>query len=123
MRTPHQLGAELVGTFGLVFEGTGAIIVDHQTGAVGHSGVAIIFGLVVMIMVYAPGHLSGAHLNPAVTLAFASTQHLPRSRAAGYVIATHGCAACQRAPQAADRFSREPRRSPSPRLRWPLVLA
>lgn len=87
MRAPHQLAAELVGTFGLVFAGTGAVIVNHQTGALGHPGVAITFGLVVMVMVYATGHLSGAHLNPAVTLAFAITRHLPWSRAAGYWIA------------------------------------
>jgi MIP family channel proteins len=87
MRAPHQLGAELVGTFGLVFAGTGAVIVDHQTGALGHPGVASTFGLVVMVMVYATGHLSGAHLNPAVTLAFAITRHLPWPRAAGYGIA------------------------------------
>src|SRR4051812_32596525 len=62
--------AELIGTFGLVFAGTGAIVIDAETGgAVGHIGVGLTFGLIVMTMIYATGHISGAHLNPAVTLA------------------------------------------------------
>jgi len=64
--------AEVIGTFALVFCGTGAIIIDQQTGgAVSHAGVAITFGLVVMSMIYALGNISGAHLNPAVSIAFA----------------------------------------------------
>lgn len=53
----------------------GAIVVDAQTGALGNVGIALTFGLAVMIMVAATGHVSGAHLNPAVTLAFALTRH------------------------------------------------
>lgn len=87
MNNAHQLGAEVIGTFGLVFAGTGAIIINTQTGALGHTGVAITFGLIVMVMIYATGHISGAHLNPAVTLAFAVTRHLPWPRAAGYWLA------------------------------------
>lgn len=63
--------AESLGTFALVFCGTGAIIINQQTGGVvTHAGIAITFGLVVMAMIYALGSVSGAHLNPAVTLAF-----------------------------------------------------
>ena len=61
--------AEVIGTFALVFCGTGAIIIDQQTGgAVTHVGVAITFGLIVMSMIYSLGSISGAHLNPAVSI-------------------------------------------------------
>lgn len=63
--------AELLGTFTLVFCGTGAIVINQQSGgAVTHVGIATTFGLVVMAMIYTFGSVSGAHLNPAVTLAF-----------------------------------------------------
>lgn len=63
--------SELLGTFTLVFCGTGAIVVNQQSGgAVTHVGIALTFGLVVMAMIYTFGSVSGAHLNPAVTLAF-----------------------------------------------------
>ena len=66
-----RLAAEAFGTFALVFAGTGAIAVDGLTGgAVGHVGVALTFALVVMAMIYAIGDVSGAHINPAVTLGF-----------------------------------------------------
>ena len=80
----RTLVAEVVGTFALVFAGCGAIMVDAKTGALGHVGVAISFGLVIMVMIYAVGHISGAHFNPAVTLAFAVSRHFPASRVAAY---------------------------------------
>jgi MIP family channel proteins len=88
---PHQLlralVAEAIGTFALVFAGAGAIMVDAKTHQLGHVGVAITFGLVIMVMIYAVGHVSGAHFNAAVTFAFALTRHFPWSKAVGYWIA------------------------------------
>src|SRR5689334_24415670 len=59
-------------------------MVDARTGALGHVGVAISFGLVIMVMIYAVGHISGAHLNPAVTFAFAVSRHVPWPRGPRY---------------------------------------
>jgi glycerol uptake facilitator-like aquaporin len=83
----RSLVAELIGTFALVFAGAGAIMVDAKTHALGHVGVAIIFGLVIMAMIYAVGHVSGAHFNPAVSLAFALTRHFPWTRVGTYWLA------------------------------------
>jgi aquaporin NIP len=79
--------AETIGTFMLVFAGAGAVMVDAKTHALGHVGVAITFGLVIMAGIYAVGHISGAHFNPAVTLAFALTRNFPPARAVGYWLA------------------------------------
>jgi aquaporin NIP len=79
--------AEAIGTFALVFAGAGAVMVDAKTHALGHVGVAITFGLVIMAMIYAVGHISGAHFNGAVTFAFALTRHFPWSRATVYWLA------------------------------------
>lgn len=68
----RRVVAELVGTYALVTTGCGAIVVNAQTGALSHLGVALTFGLVIIVMIASTGHLSGAHFNPAVTLAFAS---------------------------------------------------
>ncbi len=84
----HRLGpsllAEGIGTFVLVFAGCGAIAVDSLQGGLGSAGVAAAFGLAIMVMVYALGHVSGAHFNPAVTAAFAISGHLPPVRVLPY---------------------------------------
>ena len=69
--------AEAVGTFFLVFAGTGAIVVDAVTGGtVTHAGIALTFGMIVMVMIYAVGEISGAHFNPAVTIGFTLARRL-----------------------------------------------
>ncbi|MGL6278412.1 MAG: MIP family channel protein [Gaiella sp.] len=83
-RLARSLLAELIGTFALVFFGCGAIMVAADTDAFGHVGVALAFGLVIMIMIYALGHVSGAHFNPAVTLAFAISRHFAWPRVGLY---------------------------------------
>ncbi len=84
----RRAAAEALGVFALVFAGCGAIVTEAEhPGALGAVGIALVFGLVIMAMVYATGHLSGAHLNPAVTLAFLATRRLPRSEALAYLLA------------------------------------
>jgi aquaporin NIP len=79
--------AEIIGTFALVFCGTGAIIIDNVTkGGVTHVGVAITFGLVVMAMIYGLGDVSGAHLNPAVSIAFTLAGRLPLKSLGIYLV-------------------------------------
>lgn len=80
--------AELLGTFALVFCGTGAVVINDVTsGAVSHVGIGITFGLIVTVMIYAFGSISGAHINPAVTLAFSFTDRFERKYLIGYIIA------------------------------------
>lgn len=81
------LAAEVVGTFALVFAGCGAIVVQAQTGALGHLGVCMVFGLVVLAMIYSVGNISGAHLNPAVTVGFWAAGRMGFGKVPGYVLA------------------------------------
>ncbi len=82
-----KFAAEAMGTFALVFAGTGAIVINQATnGSITHVGIALTFGLVVLAMIYTLGEVSGAHLNPAVTLAFCSAGRMPWSEALPYVV-------------------------------------
>lgn len=82
----RRYGAEFVGTYALVTAGCGAIVVNEKTGALTHVGVALAFGLVIMVMIAAVGHISGAHFNPAVTVAFTLTRHRPWHEAPLYIL-------------------------------------
>lgn len=80
--------AEALAAFALVFIGCGAVVTDAtRDGALGAVGVAAVFGLIVMVMIYATGHLSGAHINPAVTVAFTLTRQFPLRDAVAYIAA------------------------------------
>ena len=80
--------AEFLGTFILVFAGTGAIVINQVAGGViGHPGIALTFGLVVLAMIYTFGDISGAHLNPAVTVAFAAAGRFPWKEVPPYLAA------------------------------------
>jgi len=81
----RRAAAELLGTYALVTAGCGAIVVDGTSHALGHGGVAACFGLVILIAVAAAGHLSEAHFNPAVTVAFAGFRHFPWREVPVYV--------------------------------------
>jgi len=79
--------AEVIGTFALVFCGTGAIIINQESsGAITHVGIAFTFGLIVMVMIYALGPISGAHLNPAVTIAFTFAKRFQAKEIVPYVL-------------------------------------
>lgn len=81
-----QLTAELLGTYFLVLAGTGAIVIDTLTGELTHVGVALTFGLVVTALIFAFGHISGAHFNPAVTISFLLLKKIDSKSALCYLL-------------------------------------
>ncbi|WP_315791979.1 MIP/aquaporin family protein [Fischerella sp. JS2] len=84
----QEVLAEAIGTFTLVFAGTGAVMVNEVSkGAVTHVGISFVFGAVVAALIYSIGHLSGAHFNPAVTLAFWTSGFFPKRRVLPYILA------------------------------------
>ena len=82
-----KCGAEFIGTFALVFAGTGAIVINETSGgAITHVGISLTFGLIVLAMVYTVGDISGAHLNPAVSLGFFAARRFPLREVVPYVL-------------------------------------
>jgi aquaporin NIP len=74
----EQILAEILGTYFMIFAGCGSVVVNQRTGGtVTFPGICVVWGLVVMVMVYSVGHVSGAHFNPAVTVAFATCRRFP----------------------------------------------
>src|SRR3954452_610839 len=82
----RRLGAEFLGTFVLVFAGCGAAVLDAGNHGIDFLGVALAFGLAVMVMVYAVGAISGAHFNPAITLGLAVARRFPWTDVLAYVV-------------------------------------
>ncbi len=83
----QKLAAEFWGTFALLFAGTGAVVINEASGAVTHVGIAITFGLIIMAMIYTLGDVSGAHFNPAVTIAFAFAKRFAWREVGPYILA------------------------------------
>jgi MIP family channel proteins len=88
VRLSHRMTAEAIGAFAIVFFGCGAIMVAQRfSGSISGAAIPVVFGLVVAAMIYTLGHISGAHFNPAVTLAFAVSRHFPARDVAAYWLA------------------------------------
>ena len=82
-----KCSAEFIGTFALVFAGTGAIVINEVSGgAITHVGISLTFGLIVLVMIYAVGDVSGAHLNPAVSLGFFAARRFSLRDLVPYVL-------------------------------------
>ena len=91
----RKLVAEFIGTFTMVFAGCGAVAADELIrGGVTHLGICLTFGLAVCVMIYATGHISGAHFNPAVTVGFAAVKRFPWREVPAYIIAQCLAATC-----------------------------
>jgi MIP family channel proteins len=126
--TSRALAAEALGTFALVFFGCGAIVVDAERGGLGQLGISLAFGLVVFAMVAALGHVSGAHINPAVTVALAWRGAFSWSAVPGYVGAqTAGAVAAAVVLRAslgdvADLGATQPSGSAGQSFLWEIVL-
>ncbi len=139
---PEQPGrallAEFLGTFALVFFAAGSAALAATTHPFGLTGAALAAGLAVAAVIYAIGHISGAHINPAVTLAFAVARHFPASRVIGYWGGTvrrgdrrgrgsarplgnvaHVGATCRPAPRAGVPLGDRADRDPDVRRSWP----
>ncbi|KAK2635378.1 hypothetical protein Ddye_030170 [Dipteronia dyeriana] len=83
----QKIIAEVIGTYFVIFCGCGAVAVNKIYGSVTFPGIAVVWGLVVMVMVYSVGHISGAHFNPAVTITFALFRHFPSKQVPLYIVA------------------------------------
>nr|AAL05942.1 early embryogenesis aquaglyceroporin [Pinus taeda] len=84
----RKVVAEFIGTFFLIFVGCGSVVVDKiSNGSITHLGVSLVWGMAAMIVIYSIGHISGAHLNPAVTLALAAVKRFPWVQVPGYIVA------------------------------------
>ncbi|KAJ6721255.1 AQUAPORIN NIP2-1 [Salix viminalis] len=83
----QKIIAEVIGTFFVIFTGCGSVVVDKMYGSVTFPGICVVWGLIVMVMVYSVGHISGAHFNPAVTVTFAIFRHFPYKQVPLYMVA------------------------------------
>ncbi|KAG2586310.1 aquaporin NIP1-2-like [Panicum virgatum] len=84
----QKIIAEILGTYFMIFAGCGSVVVNLSTaGTVTFPGICAVWGLVVMVLVYSVGHISGAHFNPAVTVAFATCGRFPWKQVPSYAVA------------------------------------
>ncbi|XP_004298464.1 PREDICTED: probable aquaporin NIP-type [Fragaria vesca subsp. vesca] len=83
----QKLIAEVIGTYFLIFAGCGSVVVNKIYGSITFPGVAVVWGVIAMVMIYSVGHISGAHFNPAVTITFAVFRHFPLKQVPLYIVA------------------------------------